>query len=60
MCRAPLQRQTARHPWTRDEDATLRKMKKKGHSWEEIHAALPHRSKGALQVRYSTKVKDQR
>ena len=57
MCRAPLQRQTGRRPWTREEDAKLGKMKKKGHSWEEIHAALPHRSKGTLQVRYSTKLK---
>ena len=59
MCQAPLRRQTTRRRWTREEDATLRKMKKKGHSWEEIHAALPHRSKGTIQVRYSTKVKDQ-
>ena len=57
MCRAPLQRQTVRHPWTREEDAKLGMMKKKGHSWEEIHAALPHRSKGTLQVRYSTKLR---
>lgn len=57
---APLQRQTVRRPWTREEDTKLGMMKKKGYSWEEIHAALPHRSKGTLQVRYSTKVKDQR
>ena len=57
ICQAPLRGQTPRRPWTREEDATLRKMKKKGNSWEEIHAALPHRSKGTLQVRYSTKLK---
>jgi hypothetical protein len=60
MCQALLQRQTTRCLWTREEDATLGKMKKKGHSWAEIYAALPHRSKGTLQVRYSTKVKDRR
>jgi hypothetical protein len=29
---------------------------KAGRSWDEIHAALPHRSKGTLQVRYSTNI----
>jgi hypothetical protein len=46
QCQAPLQRQTTRRPWTREEDATLRKMKKEGYSWEEIHAALPQRDGG--------------
>ena len=41
------------------EVVTLRKMKE-GRSWEEIYVALSHRSKGTLQVRYSTKVKGQR
>jgi hypothetical protein len=57
---APPRRQTTRHPFTGEENATLRKMKKEGHSWDEIHAALPHRSKGTLQVHYSTKLKGQR
>jgi hypothetical protein len=53
MCQAPLQRQTTRRPWTREEDATLGKMKKKGHSWAEIHAALPQ----ANRTKVSTRVK---
>jgi hypothetical protein len=28
-----------------------------GCSWEEIHAALPHRTLGAIQVPYSTKLR---
>ena len=56
---ASLQHQTTRRPWTPKEDAKVRRMKKEGHSWEEIHAALPHRTKGTLQVRYSTKLKSQ-
>lgn len=32
--------------WTPEEDATVLKMKKDGYSWEEIHAALPNRTKG--------------
>jgi hypothetical protein len=27
-------------------------MKEEGWSWEEIHAALPHRTPGAIQVQY--------
>jgi hypothetical protein len=46
-----------RVPWTPEEDATVLKMKRDGCPWEEIHAALPHRSKGTIQVRYSTKLK---
>ena len=49
-----------RQPFTREENTTLRKMKKEGHSWDDIHTALPHRSKGTLQVHYSTKLKGQR
>jgi hypothetical protein len=56
MRQAPLRRQSPHHPWTREEEATLREIKE-GRSWDEIYAALPHRSKGALQVRYSTKLK---
>jgi hypothetical protein len=36
------------------------KMRKEGSSGEEIHAALPHRSNGTTQVRYSTNMKGQR
>jgi hypothetical protein len=42
---------------TPEEDAAGLKMKKDGYSWEEIHAALPHRTKGTIQVRYSAKFK---
>lgn len=37
---APLQRQTTRHPWTREDDTTLRNMKKEACSWEEIQCAI--------------------
>jgi hypothetical protein len=44
--------------WTPEEDATILKMREvDGCSWEEIHAALPHRTPGAIQVQYSTKLK---
>jgi hypothetical protein len=54
---ATSQQQMKRAPWTPDEDTTLRTMKNQGCSWEKIHAALPHRSKGTTQVRYYTKLK---
>jgi hypothetical protein len=44
-------------PWAPEEDATVLKMKKDGYSWEEIHAALPNRTKGTIQVHYCTKLK---
>jgi len=35
--------------WTPEEDATILKMREvDGSSWEEIHAALPHRTPGAI------------
>ncbi|KAM6527483.1 hypothetical protein FSOLCH5_003553 [Fusarium solani] len=43
--------------WTTEEDDTVRTMKQAGRSWAEIQRALPHRSKGTIQVRYSTKLK---
>jgi hypothetical protein len=49
--------QMKRPPWTPEEDAMVLKMKRDGCSWGEIHAALPHRSKGTIQVHYSTKLK---
>jgi hypothetical protein len=42
---------------TPEEEATLLQMKNDGYSWEEISAALPRRSTGTIQVRYSTKFK---
>jgi hypothetical protein len=54
---APLQLEKRRVKWTPEEEATLLQMKNDGCSWEEIHAALPHRSIGTIQVRYSTKLK---
>ena len=44
--------------WTPEEDATILKMREEdGCSWEEIHAALPHRTLGAIQVCFSSKLK---
>jgi hypothetical protein len=54
---ATSRQQKKRALWTLEEDTTLRTMRNDGCSWEEIHAALPHRSKGTIQVRYSTKWK---
>jgi hypothetical protein len=44
-------------PWTPEEDATLLRVRNEGCSWENIYAALPHRSKGTTRVRYSTRLK---
>ncbi|KAL2357207.1 hypothetical protein BJ546DRAFT_967135 [Cryomyces antarcticus] len=54
---AAASRPQRRAPWTPKEDAKLCKMKKDGCTWEQIHDALPGRSKGTIQVRYSTKLK---
>jgi hypothetical protein len=54
---APLQPKKKRVKWTPEEDAMLLQMRNNGCSWEEIHAALPHRSIGTIQVHYSTKLK---
>ncbi|KAF8855580.1 hypothetical protein BDZ45DRAFT_501146 [Acephala macrosclerotiorum] len=35
----------------------LKMREEDGCSWEEIDAALPHQTKDAIQVRYSTKLK---
>jgi hypothetical protein len=51
-----LRPQIKRPRWTPEEDATVLKMRGDGCSWEEIHAALYHRSKEMIQVRYSTKL----
>ncbi|KAJ4131380.1 hypothetical protein NW754_007756 [Fusarium falciforme] len=44
--------------WTPEEDETVRRMKQDGDSWATIQHALPHRSQGTIQVRYSTKLRD--
>jgi hypothetical protein len=54
---ATLQSKRKRVPWEPEENETILKMKKEGCSWEKIHAALPHRTTGAIQVQYSTKLK---
>ncbi|EXL39847.1 hypothetical protein FOCG_17557 [Fusarium oxysporum f. sp. radicis-lycopersici 26381] len=43
--------------WTLEEDNAVRVMRQDGYSWVEIQRALPHRSQGSIQVRYSTKLK---
>lgn len=55
---ATLPSKRKRVPWKPEEDATILKMREEeGCSWEEIHAALPHRSIGTIPVHYSTKLK---
>jgi hypothetical protein len=49
--------QMKRPTWTPEEDATLLKMKRDSCSWDDIHAAVPHRNKGTIQVYYYTKLK---
>jgi hypothetical protein len=41
-----------------EEDRTLRTVRNKGCLLEEIRAILPYRSKGAVQVRYTTKLEN--
>ncbi|RBA12833.1 hypothetical protein FPRO05_14055 [Fusarium proliferatum] len=43
--------------WTLEEENKVRAMRQDGCSWAEIQRALPHRSQGTIQVRYSTKLK---
>ncbi|KAJ4029486.1 hypothetical protein NW756_012750 [Fusarium oxysporum] len=43
--------------WTLEEENMVRTMRQDGCSWAEIQRALPHRSQGTIQVRYSTKLK---
>ncbi|CVL00286.1 uncharacterized protein FMAN_09789 [Fusarium mangiferae] len=44
--------------WTSEEDKTVRRMRQDGKPWDDIQRALPHRSVGTIQVRYSTKLRD--
>ncbi|KAM0124092.1 hypothetical protein ACHAO1_011141, partial [Botrytis cinerea] len=54
---APISRKTSSR-WTSSENKKILNMKKRGCSWEEIHNALPNRTQGAIQVQYSTKIKN--
>ncbi|RKK94101.1 hypothetical protein BFJ71_g9236 [Fusarium oxysporum] len=48
---------STRSKWTLEEDEMVCKMKQDNCSWAKIQRALPHRSQGSIQVRYSTKLK---
>ncbi|TGO56051.1 hypothetical protein BCON_0083g00440 [Botryotinia convoluta] len=54
---APISRKSSSR-WTSSENMKILNMKKRGCSWEEIHTALPNRTQGAIQVQYSTKIKN--
>jgi hypothetical protein len=54
---ATLRTKKSRVRWTPKENKTILRIKKHSCSWEEIHHALPHRTLGAIQVQYSTKLK---
>lgn len=58
--KTPLQVRRKRVSWRPKENKTILAMKKNGCTWKEIHQALPHRSQGAIQVQYSTKLKKKR
>jgi hypothetical protein len=47
---------SSRDKWTSEEENKVRMMRRNGCSWTEIQHALPHRSQGSIQVRYSTKL----
>jgi hypothetical protein len=47
----------ARTRYSTQEDELLLQLKGAGLSWDEISEHFPERSKGTLQVRYSTKLK---
>lgn len=60
--RSPLQEQAMNKPvknlrFSPEEDELLRQLKGDGLPWDEISDRFPGRSKGTLQVRYSTKLK---
>jgi hypothetical protein len=54
---AALRHQIKRVPWTPEENMTILEMKGDGSPWEEIRRALPHRTQGAIQLQYSTRLK---
>lgn len=47
-------------PFSLEEDTLLMKLKREDQTWDNIAARFPGRSKGSLQVHYSTKLKRQR
>jgi hypothetical protein len=47
---------SSRSRWTLEEDERVCRMKQDNCSWAKIQRALPHRSQGSIQVRYSTKL----
>ncbi|KAF8847684.1 hypothetical protein BDZ45DRAFT_754641 [Acephala macrosclerotiorum] len=58
MHSATVRPRTKHVPWEPEEDAKILEMREvDGCSWEEIHAALPHRKQGTIQVRYYKKLK---
>ncbi|RKK18157.1 hypothetical protein BFJ66_g971 [Fusarium oxysporum f. sp. cepae] len=50
---------SSRSRWTLEEDERVCRMKQDNCSWAKIQRALPHRSQGSIQVRYSTKLNKQ-
>jgi hypothetical protein len=54
-----LQAKRKRVPWTQEEHEIILNTKEKDCPWEEIYVAFPHRTPGAIQVHYSTKLKKQ-
>ncbi|XMA19876.1 hypothetical protein WAI453_012667 [Rhynchosporium graminicola] len=60
--RLPVQERAISRParnsrFSDDDDELLRQLKSEGLSWNEISDCFPERSKGTLQVHYSTKLK---
>jgi hypothetical protein len=60
--RLPVQEQAGSNPtkkvkFSREDDILLLQLKGEGLSWDEISERFPDRSKGTLQVHYSTKLK---
>ena len=60
--RSPVQEYITSRPvrnsrFSPEEDALLLQLKREGLSWDEISDRFPERSKGTLQVHYSTKLK---
>lgn len=51
------QRSRARAKFTQDEDQLIMHLRKKRETWKSIAKKIPGRSPGALQVRFSTKLK---
>lgn len=60
-CQPPTPSETPMSPfrskWTSAEVEMVSRMEQDKYSWADIHRALPHRSRGSIQVRYSTKLR---